>query len=124
MLQQLNETTVQSEDAVPPHGLLQVKPESAIEATVSGDHGRSQTESERELIDLARQGDTAAFGELIKQNYRGCLKRASALIRNPDDAQDEVQNACWKAFERFSQFRGEGSFSAWLGRIVENQCLM
>jgi RNA polymerase sigma-70 factor (ECF subfamily) len=35
-----------------------------------------------------------------------------------------VQNACWKAFERLAQFRGEGSFAAWLSRIVENQCLM
>jgi RNA polymerase sigma-70 factor (ECF subfamily) len=46
------------------------------------------------------------------------------LIRNPTDAEDEVQNACWKAFERLGQFRGEGTFSAWLSRIVENQCLM
>src|SRR5262249_53457788 len=81
-------------------------------------------ESERELIELARQGDTSAFGELIKRNYNMCLKRAAALIRNPNDVEDEVQNACSKAFERFTQFRGEGTFAAWLGRIVENQCLM
>jgi len=79
---------------------------------------------EQDLIASARQGDTAAFGELIKRNYANCLKRASSLIRNPTDAEDEVQNACWKAFERLAQFRGEGTFSAWLSRIVENQCLM
>jgi RNA polymerase sigma-70 factor (ECF subfamily) len=79
---------------------------------------------EQELIDLARQGDTAAFGELIHRHYDTCLKRASSLIRNMTDAEDEVQNACWKAFERLAQFRGEGTFAAWLSRIVENQCLM
>ena len=79
---------------------------------------------ERDLIERARQGDTTAFGELIKRHYNMCVKRAASFIRNPTDAEDEVQNACWKAFERLAQFRGDGSFSAWLSRIVENQCLM
>ncbi len=80
--------------------------------------------SDRELIELARQGDSSAFDELIKRHYKMCLKRASSLVRCPTDAEDEVQNACWKAFQRLAQFRGEGSFAAWLSRIVENQCLM
>ena len=80
--------------------------------------------SEQHLIERARQGDTTAFGELIKRHYNMCVKRAASFIRNPTDAEDEVQNACWKAFERLAQFRGDGSFSAWLSRIVENQCLM
>jgi RNA polymerase sigma-70 factor (ECF subfamily) len=46
------------------------------------------------------------------------------MVRNHSDAEDEVQNACWKAFQCLDQFRAEGSFAAWLGRIVENQCLM
>jgi RNA polymerase sigma-70 factor (ECF subfamily) len=45
-------------------------------------------------------------------------------MRNRSDAEDEVQNTFWKAFHRLEQFRGEGSFAAWLSRIVENQCLM
>ena len=86
--------------------------------------GENATCEEHQLIEFARQGDTAAFGELINRHYSSCLKRASSLIRNPTDAEDEVQNACWKAFERLAQFRGDGTFSAWLSRIVENQCLM
>jgi RNA polymerase sigma-70 factor (ECF subfamily) len=46
------------------------------------------------------------------------------MIRNRSDAEDEAQNAFWKAFQRLEQFRGEGTFAAWLNRIVENQCLM
>jgi RNA polymerase sigma-70 factor (ECF subfamily) len=46
------------------------------------------------------------------------------MVRNRSDAEDEVQNAFWKAFQRLEQYRGEGTFAAWLGRIVENQCLM
>jgi len=46
------------------------------------------------------------------------------MMRNRSDAEDEVQNTFWKAFQRIEQFRGEGTFAAWLSRIVENQCLM
>jgi RNA polymerase sigma-70 factor (ECF subfamily) len=76
------------------------------------------------LITAAKNGDAEAFGELIERHRKSCLKRATTMIRNRSDAEDEVQNAFWKAFQRLDQFRAEGTFAAWLGRIVENQCLM
>ena len=76
------------------------------------------------LVTQARSGDARAFGELIKRHRNACMKRAKLMLRNRSDAEDEVQNAFWKALQRLDQFRGEGSFSAWLNRIVENQCLM
>ena len=101
---------------------LEVTTATATEA--AGSNGEEARSHEEELVELARQGDTHAFGELFRQNYTACLKRARWMIRNGSDAEDEVQNACWKAFQRIDQFRGEGTFSAWLSRIVENQCLM
>src|SRR5262245_11586704 len=80
--------------------------------------------SEEDLVRQARGGDARAFGELIQRHRGACLKRAMLMIRNRSDAEDEVQNAFWKAFQRLDQFRGEGTFAAWLSRIVENQCLM
>jgi RNA polymerase sigma-70 factor (ECF subfamily) len=61
---------------------------------------------------------------LVERHRKSCLKRATTMVRNRSDAEDEVQAAFWKAFQRLDQFRAEGSFAAWLGRIVENQCLM
>jgi len=92
-------------------------------------HGNSPAEgpctlSEGELVALALTGDAAAFGQLINRHQSACLGRAMLIVRNRGDAEDEVQNACWKAFQYRQQFRGEGSFAAWLTRIVENQCLM
>jgi RNA polymerase sigma-70 factor (ECF subfamily) len=84
----------------------------------------SAAPTEQALIAAAREGDSAAFGQLIQRHHSGCLKRAMLMLRNRGDAEDEVQNAFWKAFQCLDQFRAEGSFSAWLSRIVENQCLM
>jgi RNA polymerase sigma-70 factor, ECF subfamily len=126
MLQQLNGNLAQN----PVTGFEHMEQESTVTFgvpmvfSVPKAEEANGSSSEQELILLARQGNSTAFDELIKRHYKMCLKRASSLIRSPTDAEDEVQNACWKAFERLAQFRGEGSFAAWLSRIVENQCLM
>jgi len=126
MLEPLNEQLVQAGPAILASVTSQPPAASENQAvfseTLAGEGNAAC--SEQQLIESARQGDSIAFGELINRHYHSCLKRASSLIRNPTDAEDEVQNACWKAFERLAQFRGEGTFSAWLSRIVENQCLM
>ena len=46
---------------------------------------------------------------------------AVAFLRNPDEAQDAVQEACLKAWTNLSQLRGE-SIRPWFLTIVANQC--
>ena len=84
----------------------------------------SREPQDQSLLSAARNGDVNAFGELINRHRSICLRRASHMLRNRTDAEDEVQNALWKAYQRLDQYRGEGTFSAWLTKIVENQCLM
>jgi RNA polymerase sigma-70 factor (ECF subfamily) len=76
------------------------------------------------LVDRAQAGDNNAFAELIRRHQPGCMKLAVSILRNQDDAEDEVQNACWKAFQHLEQFQRDAKFSTWLTRIVVNQCLM
>jgi RNA polymerase sigma-70 factor (ECF subfamily) len=80
--------------------------------------------TEAALVAASRKGDREAFGELLERHRGACLKRAMQIMRNRSDAEDEVQNAFSKAFLRLDQFREEGTFGAWLSRIIENQCLM
>lgn len=79
---------------------------------------------DEELVLSAQQGDDRAFAELVERHYNSCLKLALSILRDKSDAEDEVQNACWKAFEHLAQFNREAKFSTWLTRIVVNQCLM
>jgi RNA polymerase sigma-70 factor (ECF subfamily) len=73
---------------------------------------------------LARNPDVAAFDELLQHHRDICIRRALVMMRNRSDAEDSVQSAFRKAFEHRDQFQGNGTFAAWLGRIVENECLM
>ena len=79
---------------------------------------------EQTLVAASRLGDMQAFGCLVERHRTECLRRAMQMVQNRGDAEDEVQNAFWKAFQRLDQYRGDGAFGAWLSRIVENQCLM
>lgn len=77
-----------------------------------------------ELVLRAQDGDNSAFAQLIERHYQGSVKLALGILRDRQDAEDEVQNACWKAFEHIRQFQRDAKFSTWLTRIVVNQCLM
>jgi len=76
------------------------------------------------LVCLAQDGDNSAFAELIERHLPTCRRLAMSILRDKQDAEDEVQNACWKAFEHIGQFNKDAKFSTWLSRIVVNQCLM
>ncbi len=79
---------------------------------------------DEELVIRSQDGDRAAFSELVERHYNSCLRLATTILRNRDDAEDEVQNALSKAFEHLGQFQRGCRFSTWLTRIVVNQCLM
>ena len=80
--------------------------------------------TDESLVTMAQCGDNAAFAELVQRHYAGWLKLAVSILRDKPDAEDEVQNACWKAFEHIRQFQQDAKFSTWMTRIVVNQCLM
>ncbi|MCX6593947.1 MAG: sigma-70 family RNA polymerase sigma factor [Acidobacteria bacterium] len=80
--------------------------------------------ADEELVAQAQQGDNTAFAELVRRHQTSCFKLALSILRDRSDAEDEVQNALWKAYEHISQFNQESKFSTWLTRIVVNQCLM
>jgi RNA polymerase sigma-70 factor (ECF subfamily) len=77
-----------------------------------------------QLVELCQHGDNGAFAELMKRHQTAASKLAFSILRDKSDAEDEVQNAFWKAYEHINQFQQDTKFSTWLTRIVVNQCLM
>ena len=72
------------------------------------------------LVERARAGDTAAFGELVRITSPACYALALRLVGNEHDARDVVQDAYLRAFRGLRRFRGEAGFSTWLHRITVN----
>jgi len=80
--------------------------------------------SDDSLLELVKRGEHSAFSELVRRYQRFCMSKALAILRNRDDAEDEVQGAWIQVWNHLNSYRGQGVFGAWLGRIVSNRCLM
>ncbi len=71
-----------------------------------------------ELAALAAAGGRREFGELVRRHgsaVRMLLRRMGAQSAEADDV---AQDAFIQAFEKCSEFRGEGTFAAWVKRIA------
>ena len=73
-----------------------------------------------ELVTRAKDGDRAAFDELVKLTYADTYTLALRLTGNEEDARDVVQDAYLRAYKGLGKFRGDAQFSTWLYRITAN----
>lgn len=73
-----------------------------------------------ELVVAAKDGDQAAFEELVRATYAHAYTLAFRLTGNEEDARDVVQDAYLRAYRGIRRFRGDAQFSTWMYRIVAN----
>jgi RNA polymerase sigma-70 factor (ECF subfamily) len=73
------------------------------------------------FVRAAQRGDVAAFNRLVLLYQDATYTIALRLLGEPHLAADAVQNAFLLAYRHIGSFQA-GSFRAWLGRIVANQC--
>lgn len=76
------------------------------------------------LIQLIVGGDTRAFEILMRRHNQKLYRAARSILLNDADAEEAVQEAWWKAYGHFSDFRGDAKASTWLTRIAINEALM
>tara|TARA_Y100001968_G_C19404646_1_gene742964 strand:- start:187 stop:762 length:576 start_codon:yes stop_codon:yes gene_type:complete len=73
-----------------------------------------------ELINRIKAGDTLAFKDLVNAYKDVSLTLACSVLKDNDLAQDAVQTAFIKVYEKLNAFRQDSKFSTWLYRIVIN----
>ena len=76
-----------------------------------------------ELVDRARRGDPAAFGELVDRHRVAVYRAALAVLRSHADAEDAAQDALVAAYRHLHRFRGESAFRTWLLTIAWRQAI-
>ena len=79
--------------------------------------------SDVDLVTRARQGDPAAFGELVDRHRAAVYRAALAALGSPADAEDAAQDAFLLAYRRLDSFRGDASFKTWLLTITWHQAI-
>lgn len=76
--------------------------------------------TDQQLVEEVRAGHRASFSELVKRHQRGLLRLSVRFMKDLDIAQDVVQEAFIKSYEKLNMFEGRASFKSWLYQIAVN----
>ncbi len=67
-------------------------------------------------------GDVDAYAALVDRYYDRCARFAVRMLGNRDDAEDALQATFLRAYRALGKYQERDKFSAWLYRILVNQC--
>lgn len=71
-----------------------------------------------DLVERARRGDREAFGQLAAGEIDRLLAIARLVLRDPDLAEDAVQEALVRCWRQLPKLRDVERFDGWLYRIL------
>lgn len=77
----------------------------------------------QDIIDRCKSGEQKAQFQLYKLYYKAMYNTCLRIVNDSQEAEDIMQEAFLKAFEKMKTYKGEVSFGAWLKRIVINHSL-
>lgn len=78
--------------------------------------------TDSQVVRRVVSGDQEAFALLVDRHHARCLRVATHLLADADEADDAVQDAFVRAYRHLGGYREQDKFGAWLMRIVVNQC--
>lgn len=78
--------------------------------------------TDRAIIQQVLAGDVEAFARLVDRHYDRCARIAHRILGNREDAEEAIQDAFLRAFRALGTYEDRERFSAWLTRILVNQC--
>src|SRR5262249_53558853 len=70
------------------------------------------------LVERARAGDRAAYGELVVRFHPAVYAVALARLRNPTEAQELTQEVSIHGMTKLDQLRDAACFAGWLRQIT------
>jgi len=78
---------------------------------------------EQVWLDKARQGDKAAFGQLIEAYQGPVYNLAYRMLNNSGEAEEAAQEAFIRAYTRLESYNPAHKFSTWMLSITSNYCI-
>lgn len=78
--------------------------------------------SDHAIIQRVLSGDVEAYAQLVDRHHERCERIALRILGNREDAEEAIQDAFVRAFRALGDYEERERFSAWLTRILVNQC--
>jgi RNA polymerase sigma-70 factor (ECF subfamily) len=80
-------------------------------------------QSDAALVDCVKQGNTAAYEQLVSRYQRVALVAALRVVKDRQQAEDVVQDSLVLAYRRLDSLRDGSRFGAWLLRITTREAV-
>jgi RNA polymerase sigma-70 factor (ECF subfamily) len=81
------------------------------------------SDSDTQVINSVREGDTDAFGELVRKYEDFVFTLILGLVHSEDTAKDVAQEVFLRAYRGIRRFELKSSFKTWLYRIAYNTAI-
>ncbi|MFE8697628.1 RNA polymerase sigma factor [Cytobacillus sp. FJAT-53684] len=80
-------------------------------------------EEELQWVQDVLAGNKQAYANIINKYKNQLYATILRMTKNPQDAQDLVQEAFIKVYNQLGKFDRNGSFSSWMYRVAINHCM-
>jgi len=98
-------------------------PKEAEQAEQTRPAPKAGDAEETALVARAREGDLAAYDDLVRRYQERIYATIYHMTSNHEDANDLAQEAFIKAFHALKSFKGGSSFYTWVYRIAVNKTI-
>jgi len=78
--------------------------------TIQSNAGELEPHPDVALVERVRGGDVSAYDSLVRKYERQLFRIAQHITQNREDAEDVMQDAFLKAYEKLEQFQGNSKF--------------
>ena len=80
------------------------------------------TMTDASLVRAVLEGNVAAFTTLVDRHSRVCLRFATRMLGDPEDAEDVTQEAFLRAYGALGRYDERVTFRTWIMSILINRC--
>lgn len=84
---------------------------------------KNRATSDITLVAKSKNGDKAAFEELVRKYSKYVYTTAFFMVRDTHEAEDISQEVFVKVYLSIGGFRGLSSFKTWLRKLTVNTCI-
>lgn len=95
------------------------------DVTVTGPNANLDAiRDDAELVERAKRGDETAKSEIVQRHMRNVYNLGLRLTGSEEGAEEVLQEAFLKVFEKLDSFRADSQLGTWIHRIATNAALM
>jgi RNA polymerase sigma-70 factor (ECF subfamily) len=87
-----------------------------------GSDGSGDTASDGEIVRAILGGDIERYAVLVERYRNRYARFATRMLGSRDAAEDALQDALVRAFDRLAECREPDKFAGWLFLILRNRC--